>query len=52
MCEFKQRCHLQAKGEDNLSLLRGIGEKEIKNYSRKGIFTLTQLAHLPAEEER
>ena len=31
--------------EDNLSLLRGIGEKEIRNLSRKGILTLTQLAH-------
>ena len=28
-----------------MSLLRGLGEKEIKNYGRKGLFTLTQLAH-------
>ena len=45
VCEFKQKCHLLAVNEDNLSLLRGIGEKEIKNYARKGLFTLTQLAH-------
>ena len=45
VCEFRQRCHLQAVNEDNLSLLRGIGEKEIKSYARKGIFTVTQLAH-------
>jgi predicted RecB family nuclease len=44
-CEFRQRCHEQAVREDNLSLLRGIGEKEVKAYARKGIFTLTQLAH-------
>ena len=31
--------------EDNLSLLRGMGEKEVKGYARKGILTLTQLAH-------
>jgi predicted RecB family nuclease len=31
--------------EDNLSLLRGLGAKEVKGYSRKGLFTLPQLAH-------
>ena len=45
ICEFSQRCHDQATQEDNISLLRGISEKEIKNYSRKGILTITQLAH-------
>src|SRR5206468_11300068 len=45
VCEFRERCQLQAVSEDNLSLLRGIGEKEIRNYARKGIFTLTQLSH-------
>jgi predicted RecB family nuclease len=45
VCEFRQRCHEQAVQEDNLSLLRGIGEKEIRNLGRKGILTLTQLAH-------
>jgi predicted RecB family nuclease len=45
ICEFHQRCHDQAVREENLSLLRGIGEKEIKGYIRKGIFTITQLAH-------
>src|SRR5262249_13015595 len=35
----------QAVKEDNLSLLRGIGEKEIRAYARKGVLTLTQLAH-------
>ena len=44
-CEFRQRCHEQAVQEDNLSLLRGMGEKEVKGLTRKGIFTLTQLAH-------
>ena len=45
VCEFRRRCHQQAVGEDNLSLLRGLGEKEVKGYARKGILTLTQLAH-------
>ncbi|HKB36135.1 MAG TPA: TM0106 family RecB-like putative nuclease, partial [Gemmataceae bacterium] len=45
MCEFRQRCHEQAVKEDSLSLLRGIGEKEVRAYARKGVLTLTQLAH-------
>lgn len=45
VCEFRQQCALQAVKEDNLSLLRGLGEKEIKGYARKGLFTVTQLAH-------
>ena len=44
VCEFRRRCHEQAVREDNLSLLRGLGEKEVKGYARKGILTLTQLA--------
>jgi predicted RecB family nuclease len=44
ICEFQQRCHAQAIAEDNLSLLRGMGEKEIRKYNRKGIFTTTQLS--------
>lgn len=45
ICEFRHRCHEQAVQEDNPSLLRSIGEKEIRNLGRKGILTLTQLAH-------
>ena len=45
VCEFRQQCRAQAVQEDNLRLLRGIGEKAIKRYGRKGLFTLTQLAH-------
>ena len=43
ICEFRQRCDQQAMQEDNLSLLRGMGEKEINRYTKKGIFTVTQL---------
>jgi predicted RecB family nuclease len=45
ICEFRDRCHSQAIAEDNLSLLRGLGEKAVKKYSRRGVLTLTQLAH-------
>jgi hypothetical protein len=45
LCEFRDRCHDQAVRDDNLSLLRGLGDKSIKRYRRKGVLTLTQLAH-------
>ena len=45
ICEFQQRCHAQAVQEDNISLLRGLGEKELAKYAKKGIFTVTQLAY-------
>jgi predicted RecB family nuclease len=44
VCEFQQRCADQAKGEDNVSLLRGMSEKEVRKQIRKGIFTVTQLS--------
>ena len=45
MCEFQNYCYEKARQEDNLSLIRGISEKEIKSFNRKGILTVTQLAH-------
>jgi predicted RecB family nuclease len=45
ICEFRRRCHVQAVQEDNLTLLRGMGEKEIKRNASRGIFTLTQLSY-------
>jgi predicted RecB family nuclease len=45
ICEFRDRCQAQAVKDDNLSLLRGLGEKTIKRYGRRGLLTLTQLAH-------
>lgn len=45
ICQFQQRCKDKAIEEDSLSLIRSIGEKELKAYARKGLFTLTQLAH-------
>jgi predicted RecB family nuclease len=45
VCEFRERCNKQAVEEDNLSLLLGMGEKEISAYNRKGFFTVTQISH-------
>jgi predicted RecB family nuclease len=33
VCEFSQRCHAQAEQEDNISLLRGMGEREVARYT-------------------
>ena len=44
-CEFSARCRQQAVREDNISLLRGLGQKALAAYARRGILTLTQLAH-------
>jgi predicted RecB family nuclease len=44
VCEFQARCLARAQAEDDISLLRGLSEKEIRNYNRRGIFTLTQLS--------
>jgi len=45
MCEFQVHCYEKARQEDNLSLIRGISVKEIKSFNRRGILTITQLAH-------
>jgi predicted RecB family nuclease len=44
VCEFRQRCHAEATTKDDLSLLRGMTEKEIAKWARRGIFTVTQLS--------
>jgi predicted RecB family nuclease len=44
VCEFQQRCREKALREDNITLLRGMGEKEVNRYARKGISTVTQLS--------
>src|SRR5262249_10302841 len=45
VCEFRRQCHDQAVGEADLSLLRGLGEKEARGSARKAILPLTQLPH-------
>jgi predicted RecB family nuclease len=44
-CQFRTDCRTRAIEQDTLSLLRGLKEKDLKRYARKGLFTLTQLAH-------
>jgi predicted RecB family nuclease len=44
-CEFQSRCLAEAKKQDNLTLLNRMTEKSVRQYARKGIFTLTQLSY-------
>jgi predicted RecB family nuclease len=44
VCEFRRNCLAEATAKDDLSLLRGISEKEIAKYARRGILTVTQLS--------
>lgn len=44
VCEFRKHCHAKATANDDLSQLRGVGEKEIAKYARRGIFSVTQLS--------
>jgi predicted RecB family nuclease len=45
VCEFQQQCHAQAAKDDDLSLLRGMSEQEIRRQNSKGIFTVRQLSY-------
>ena len=45
ICEFKEACYAEAKQKDDLSLLRGLKEKDITALHNKGIFTLTQFSY-------
>ena len=44
-CVFHDHCHKQAVEDDNLSLLSGMNEVQIKRLNRKGIFTVNQLSY-------
>ena len=45
MCQYEKLCFDYAKREDDLSLLSRIGEKDIKRFNQKGIFTVNQLSY-------
>lgn len=45
LCEFQQRCHTEAVRQDDLSLLQGMGEAEVRQYRSRGVFTVTQLSY-------
>jgi predicted RecB family nuclease len=44
-CEFQVRCRQIALEKDELSLLSGMTQKEIKKQHSKGIFSVTQLSY-------
>jgi len=44
-CLFQKQCEILAIESDHLSLLGGIGKREIDKFNKKGIFTVTQLSY-------
>jgi predicted RecB family nuclease len=46
LCSFQRLCHAQAEQEDNLSLLHGMTARAMRQYEKKGIFTVKQLSYL------
>ena len=45
VCGFKDHCYEEASCKDDISLLRGLSEKEIDRLNSKGIFTVTQYSY-------
>lgn len=45
-CQFQRLCRTQAAQEDNLSLLNAVTTRVMRQYERKGIFTVKQLSFL------
>src|SRR4029453_13003993 len=46
LCPFQRSCRAQAEHEDNLSLLDGVTAPMMRQYEKKGIFTVKQLSYL------
>jgi predicted RecB family nuclease len=46
LCPFQRSCQAQAEQEDNLSLLDGVTARVMRQYAKKGIFTVKQLSYL------
>ena len=51
-CEFQHVCRPIAEKEDSISLLGGIGAKELRRYEKRGIFTIKQLSFLYRHPKR
>ena len=45
VCEFRQRCGVEATKKDDLSILRGMSDAQIEKYNSRGIFTVYQLSY-------
>src|SRR4030095_2946457 len=52
LCPFQRSCLAQAEQEDNLSLLDGVTARVMRQYERKGIFTVNQLSSLLKPRKR
>lgn len=52
LCQFQSSCRAKAEQEDNLSLLDRVTPKVIRQYERKGIFTVKQLSYLYKPRKR
>lgn len=46
MCKFRERCRTEAIEKDDLSLLKGMTDREIAAQRNKGIFTIEQLSYV------
>ena len=46
ICQFREQCKEKAIQEDNLSLLDKVTSKIVRQYEKKGIFTIKQLSYL------
>ena len=46
LCPFQRACRAQAEQEDNLSLLDSVTARGMRQYEKKGIFTIKQLSYL------
>jgi predicted RecB family nuclease len=44
-CEFRAACRQAAEASDDLSLLRGLSEKEVEKHRQRGITTVHQFSH-------
>jgi predicted RecB family nuclease len=52
VCEFRASCQAQAVEKDDLSLLRGLTEKEVAKQRKKGVQTVTQFSYTYRPEPR
>lgn len=52
LCQFRTACRAKAEQEDNLSLLDRVTPKVIRQYEKKGIFTVKQLSYLYKPRKR
>src|SRR3989454_4596367 len=46
LCPFQRMCYAQSEQEDNLSLLDGVTARVMRQYEKRGIFTVKQLSFL------